>query len=347
MHEPKCGVHRCTYHFIFATIWILQCYLISYRYHVLGLKREHFPSLPPDADVESVRCYAGAFILQLIGGFLFADKSNNRVHLMFLPLLEDLGVTGPLILLQLWIWDRFPFIAPMRLHPTPHDGVLPQPSLGMCWRDEFCTTSTPMHVLFQYRYLLDRLMPEQITVLLPRLVVHYFTPYLLSHSGVEARYDHLARAEAAYTSYEYNHPYMVCGGVRTRGGGVRTRGGHIYDDPHFHIDDASIHFPPSALQHSSFNLSTPLDQSLPYSSVPSIAEGVIQEDVGTSFMQKILHSYIDGSSFHIPMSSSIDVSFTPPTTPLIALSPQSLGHPFRDDVATQMQYFPSPLVEQQ
>ncbi|KAL6348288.1 hypothetical protein AAG906_005585 [Vitis piasezkii] len=72
-----------------------------------------------------------------------------------------------------------------------------------------------------------------------------------------------------------------------------------------------------------------------------------EEDVGTSFMQEILHSYIDGPSFHIPMSSSIDVSFTPPTTPLIALSPQSLGHPFRDDVATQMQYFPSPLVEQQ
>ena len=49
------------------------------------------------------------------------------------------------------------------------------------------------------------------------------------------------------------------GGVRTRGGGVRTRGGHIYDDPHFPINDASIHFPPSALQHSSFNFSTPLD----------------------------------------------------------------------------------------
>ncbi|RVW60872.1 hypothetical protein CK203_033578 [Vitis vinifera] len=136
-------------------------------------------------------------------------------------------------------------------------------------------------------------------------------------------------------------------GVRTRGGGVRTRGGHIYDDPHFHSDDASVHFPSSTLQHSSFNFSTPLNQSLPYSSARSIAEGVIQEDVGTSFMQEILHSYIDGLSFHIPMSSSIDVSFTPPTAPLIALSPQSLGHPFRDDVAIQMQYFPSPLVEQQ
>ena len=118
----------------------------------------HFPSLAPDADVEFVRCYARAFILQLIGGFLFVDKSNNRVHLMFLPLVEDFGVTGtyswgstcltwlyremcrashidahdvsgPLILLQLW--DRFPFITPMRLHSALHDGILPQPPLGM------------------------------------------------------------------------------------------------------------------------------------------------------------------------------------------------------------------------
>ena len=71
------------------------------------------------------------------------------------------------------------------------------------------------------------------------------------------------------------------------------------------------------------------------------------QDVGTSFIQKLLHSYIDGSSFHIPMSSSIEVSFTPSTTPLIVLSLQSLGHLFRDVMATQMQYFPTPLVEQQ
>ena len=132
-----------------------------------------------------------------------------------------------------------------------------------------------------------------------------------------------------------------------RGEGVRTRGGHISDDPHFPIDDASLDFPSSSpLQHTAFTFSTPLDQSLPHSSVSSIDERVIQEDVGTSFMQDLLHSYIDGSSFHIPMSSSIKVSFTPPTTPLIDLSPKSLGHPFRDDVVTQMQYFPTPLLEQ-
>ncbi|RVW46284.1 Serine/threonine-protein phosphatase 7 long form-like [Vitis vinifera] len=419
---------------------------------MLGLEREHFSSLPPDADVESVRCYARAFILQLIGGFLFADKSNNRVHLMFLPLLKDLGVigiyswgsaclawlyremyrashidahdvSGPLVLLQLWIWDRFPFIAPMRLHSALHDGVLPQPPLGM---------QMSIHH-------------------------HYIQRW-------EARYNHLAKVEAAYTSYGLDTPnighrdeiHQLCattleaiheadrllippnivdierqssddevvmrdggvqtrgdgvqtrdgmvptrgggvrtrglkihkadkllippnvvdierqssneevgmrdgrvrtrsggvrtrgGGVRTRGGGVRTRGCYIFYDLHFPIDDALLDFPSSSsLQHSAFTFSTPLDQSLPYSSVPSIDEGVIQEDVGTSFIQELLHYYIDGPSFHIPMSSSIDVSFTPPSTPLIALLPQSLGHSFRDDTTTQMQYFPTPLDEQQ
>ena len=40
-------------------------------------------------------------------------------------------VSGPFILLQLWIWDRFPFIAPMRLLSVLRGGVLPQPPLGM------------------------------------------------------------------------------------------------------------------------------------------------------------------------------------------------------------------------
>ena len=92
------------------------------------------------------------------------------------------------------------------------------------------------------------------------------------------------------------------GGVQTRGGGVRTRGGHIYDDPHFPIDDASLDFPSSLpLQHIAFTFSTPLDQSLSHSSVPSIDERVIQEDVRTSFIQELLHFYIDVPSFHIPM----------------------------------------------
>ena len=55
---------------------------------------EHFSLLELDADVEAVHRYTRAFMLQLIGGFLLVDKSNNMVHLMFLPLLEDFSVTG-------------------------------------------------------------------------------------------------------------------------------------------------------------------------------------------------------------------------------------------------------------
>ena len=39
-------------------------------------------------------------------------------------------ISGPLIILQLWIWDRFPFIAPQRLYSVPRDRRLPQPPLG-------------------------------------------------------------------------------------------------------------------------------------------------------------------------------------------------------------------------
>ena len=36
------------------------------------------------------------------------------------------------------------------------------------------------------------------------MTIHYY--YI---QRWEARYDHLARVEASYTSYGYNHPYMV------------------------------------------------------------------------------------------------------------------------------------------
>ena len=104
---------------------------------------EQFEELPPDADIVSVQRYARAYIMQLIGGFLFADKSNNLVHCMFLQFLFDfdqagtyawgaatlawlyrelcrasnaqsLEIAGPLMLLQVWAYDRFSIIAPQR-----------------------------------------------------------------------------------------------------------------------------------------------------------------------------------------------------------------------------------------
>ena len=63
------------------------------RLYLTWLSRS-FPSLALDADEGSIRRYARACILQLIGGFLFSGKSSYKVHLMFLPLLQDFEAAG-------------------------------------------------------------------------------------------------------------------------------------------------------------------------------------------------------------------------------------------------------------
>ncbi|XP_073107638.1 serine/threonine-protein phosphatase 7 long form homolog isoform X2 [Elaeis guineensis] len=160
---------------------------------------EQFNELSPDADDIVIQRYARAYILQLMGGCLFADKSNNLMHIMFLPLLEDLDsaghyswgsaglawlyrelcrasrkdthdIAGPLILLQVWAWDRFPYIAPRRLGQPILDpimdvvdgGVLPRGSLAMRWRDALSVAEVSTHVLMMYRYHLDRQKSEQV-----------------------------------------------------------------------------------------------------------------------------------------------------------------------------------------
>ncbi|RYR33548.1 hypothetical protein Ahy_A10g048158 [Arachis hypogaea] len=102
---------------------------------------ERFQVLPADATDETVHIYARAYILMLLSSQLFADKNANRVHLHWLPYLaslDDLGryswgsaalawlyrslcrgtnrnvvnLAGPLQLLQLWIFWRFPTLRP-------------------------------------------------------------------------------------------------------------------------------------------------------------------------------------------------------------------------------------------
>ncbi|KAL6343142.1 hypothetical protein AAG906_020931 [Vitis piasezkii] len=63
------------------------------RLHLTWLSQS-FPTLAPDADEESIQRYTRAYILQLIGGFLFSGKSSDKVHLMFLPLLKDFEVAS-------------------------------------------------------------------------------------------------------------------------------------------------------------------------------------------------------------------------------------------------------------
>ncbi|XP_072084701.1 serine/threonine-protein phosphatase 7 long form homolog [Arachis hypogaea] len=95
--------------------------------------QETFGECPEGADEDTVRRYARAYIMMLLGTQLFADKSGNRIHIKWLPFvarLEEMGtyswgsaalawlyrcmyrvanrnvikLAGPLQLLQSWIF---------------------------------------------------------------------------------------------------------------------------------------------------------------------------------------------------------------------------------------------------
>uniref|UniRef100_A0A2N9G5I4 Aminotransferase-like plant mobile domain-containing protein n=1 Tax=Fagus sylvatica TaxID=28930 RepID=A0A2N9G5I4_FAGSY len=56
--------------------------------------QDTFGVLPDDANEVTVQQYTRAYILELLGGSYFADKSGEKVHLMFLPMLEDFDAAG-------------------------------------------------------------------------------------------------------------------------------------------------------------------------------------------------------------------------------------------------------------
>ncbi|RYR51018.1 hypothetical protein Ahy_A06g026078 isoform C [Arachis hypogaea] len=55
---------------------------------------ERFSVLPPDANEETVRIYARAYIMMLLSTQLFGDKSANRVHIRWLPFVANLDEMG-------------------------------------------------------------------------------------------------------------------------------------------------------------------------------------------------------------------------------------------------------------
>ncbi|KAF1868525.1 hypothetical protein Lal_00008334 [Lupinus albus] len=145
-----------------------------------------YQELPQDADEEVVEQHAITFILRMIGGFLMPDISVSRVHLMYLPLLDDLletfeyswgsavlvclyrglcravivkeqkEVGGCLLLLQSWAYDHIPILAP-RLHDT----TLQFFPLVKRWSQHLITTNIPGHATNIIRAMLDRLCVNQ------------------------------------------------------------------------------------------------------------------------------------------------------------------------------------------
>jgi hypothetical protein len=111
---------------------------------------EQFGVLPDDANEVIVQWYARAYILEMLGGSVFADTSVDKVHLIWLKFLEDFDtageyswgsvalawlyrqlcnatkantkdIGGALILVQLWAWSRFSHMTPEIVSIQPID----------------------------------------------------------------------------------------------------------------------------------------------------------------------------------------------------------------------------------
>ena len=149
-----------------------------------------YADIPDAAPAETIECYARAYILRLIGSILCQDKSTHYVHLMFLPLLANLQeagsyswglailawtyrelcnatkpdrnyISGCMLLVQMWAWDRFPSIAPVRRVWLQFNLEDPPP-LSYRWTDAYDTIEHPSHVINSYRNALDCLKPNQV-----------------------------------------------------------------------------------------------------------------------------------------------------------------------------------------
>ena len=102
--------------------------------------------LPINAPKELVQQYARFYILEMLGGTLFMDKSSERISIMYLQFFNPISngknyswgsaalswlyrhlckasektakqIGGALLLVQLWAWVRFPHICPVMRHP--------------------------------------------------------------------------------------------------------------------------------------------------------------------------------------------------------------------------------------
>ncbi|KAL9673047.1 hypothetical protein QQ045_029300 [Rhodiola kirilowii] len=153
--EPVTGLARMNFEEV--CVRLLGAYPECYDKAPGMAKRSWFTNylaqIPVDADDETLKKYARAYLLNLIGSTLFGDKSGKAISLLFLPLLEDLDrvvnyswgsavlaclysnmctacmighsqLAGAPLIIQFWCWDRLSRIGvpkvpvPVVLPPT-------------------------------------------------------------------------------------------------------------------------------------------------------------------------------------------------------------------------------------
>jgi hypothetical protein len=168
-----------------------------------GLKvawvRAQYNNCPEDADEETVKQHARAYILSLVGGLLFPDASGDRYNAYPFPLIADLenigsyswgsatlaylyramcdacrrqseqgNLTGCLLLLQLWSWERFPIGRPDMVklkYPNVEEleDERDRPAVGLRWVVGVCTyRSAPARCYEHFTNEFDLLTDDQV-----------------------------------------------------------------------------------------------------------------------------------------------------------------------------------------
>ncbi|RVX02742.1 Serine/threonine-protein phosphatase 7 long form-like [Vitis vinifera] len=201
------------------------------RLHLTWLSQS-FPTLAPDADEESISVILGLISYSSLEGS--ACLAWLYRQLCRASHIDTHDISSPLILLQLWVWERFPFIAPHRLHIAPHDDQLPPPPLAIRWRDEFRTISISMHVLLSIGTILIDLQQIRPDRVLRQFGFRQGIPQPCDNESIlhkcdlrgrhdvdwttrhgdyirrwSSRREHIARGEMAIGSLGYHDPYMV------------------------------------------------------------------------------------------------------------------------------------------
>ncbi|TVU21641.1 hypothetical protein EJB05_31291, partial [Eragrostis curvula] len=161
--------------------------------------RAEFNNCPEDADEETVKQHARAYILSLISGVLFPDASGDLYTFYPFPLIADLenigsyswgsatlaylyrslcaacrrqadqsNLTGCLLLLQLWSWERFPIGRPDMVklkYPNVEEleDERDRPTVGLRWAVGVCTRrAAPARCYEHFTNEFDLLTDDQV-----------------------------------------------------------------------------------------------------------------------------------------------------------------------------------------
>ncbi|XP_019157769.1 PREDICTED: serine/threonine-protein phosphatase 7 long form homolog [Ipomoea nil] len=161
------------------------------------------PRLTDASTDDDVAFATRAYLIRVLGGFLFPDTSKSLLNLNLLPYLEDFEdcgqyswgsavlaflyralcnasehakshVCGCLLLLQIWAWERLPMVRPEGFLPA-HDGQdLP---LASRWGGPHDWATVPNHVVRAYRDQLDRVQTDSFVFQPYRLLLHRLPDY--------------------------------------------------------------------------------------------------------------------------------------------------------------------------